>query len=507
MPGLSPGISLGADMIVLDTVTGKEARAGLPRRHAPGTDIWARTGTVRPGLFPGVASWIENFFTRHRRALPVVHGAMFVFFLIGIFVPLFLPLPPEDATPLTNFTVLVNFLFWGLWFPLVFLSVIFTGRSWCGVLCPMGAASEWANRRGLERPIPAWLRWEGAPIVSFLIITILGQTVGVRDHALGIAEIFGGTLLAAIVIGFVYGRKKRAWCRHACPIGLLLGVFSRLGAVQFAPKNKQPGGDAYVERGICPTMIAIPRKEESRHCIECFRCVKPSSPGGLFLRLRVPGEEVARIRDHNPNMAEIWFLFVGTGAALGGFLWLVLPGYQNLRMALGAWAIERGWLWIGEAGPAWLMSVHPEAREVFTWLDFFMITGFMLGWAALLAAGLSAVTALAAWLSGRLGSPDSFRQRFVELGYLFAPVAMVSLLIGLGGKLFDTAVAAGVPAMLAGGVKAALLGGAVVWGLALGMRILERQGLGSGARLAVLVPGLAGSLFIAFSWWPAIAGA
>lgn len=489
-------------MIIIDSKTrGQGGQVGVA-----GPEVWFRSGGRRPGLFPGLAQFAEAFFTRYRTKLPYIHAAMFLAFLAAIIVPLFLPLPPEDATPLNNFTVAVNFAFWGIWFPLVFLSVIFTGRSWCGVLCPMGAASEWANKVGLQRPIPRWIKWEGTPIVSFLIITVLGQTVGVRDHALGIAEVFGGTLLAAIAMGFVYGRKKRAWCRHACPIGLLLGVFSRVGAVQFAPKSKHPGGDAYAERGICPTMISIPRKEESRHCIECFRCVKPSSPGGLFLRLRTPGEEVANIRDHNPNMAEIWFLFIGTGAALGGFLWLILPIYQDWRMALGGWAIDHNWLWVGEPGPWWLMSVHPEAREVFTWLDFGMIVGFMLAWAALLAAGLSAATAAAAWLSGRLGSTDSFRARFVELGYQFAPVAMVSLLIGLGGKLFDTAVAAGVPAGIVGDVKAALIAGALAWSLVLGARILARQGVALRHRFIALLPGLAGSLFVAYSWWPAITG-
>lgn len=491
-------------MIILDTRASRAADAGTAAIVGP--EIWFRSGTERPGLFPGLARVMEAFFVRHRRKLPYVHAAMFAAFLVAIVVPLFLPLPPEDATPLDNFTVAVNFAFWGLWFPLVFLSVIFTGRSWCGVLCPMGAASEWANRVGLQRPIPRWVRWEGTPVVSFLIITILGQTVGVRDHALGVAEVFGGTLLAAIAIGFVYGRKKRAWCRHACPIGLLLGVFSRLGAVQFAAKSKHQGGDAYAERGICPTMISVPRKEESRHCIECFRCVKPSSPGGLFLRLRAPGEEVARIRDHNPNLAEIWFLFIGTGAALGGFLWLVLPSYQTLRMALGTWAIEHNLFWVGAPGPWWLMSVHPEAREVFTWLDFGMIVGYMTAWAALLAAGLAAATGLAAWLAGRFGARDAFAQRFVELGYQFAPVAMVSLLIGLGGKLFDTAVAIGVPADVVGGGKAALLAGAIAWGLYLGARILAAQGVAFRARPVALVPGLAGSLFVAFAWWPAVAG-
>lgn len=438
---------------------------------------------------------VEAFLVRHRDRLAWLHAAMAVVFVAVIVAPVFLPDPPGDATPLSHWTTLANFALWGLWFPLVFLSVILTGRSWCGLLCPMGAAAEWANRKGPQRPIPAWLRWEGTPIVSFLVVTILGQTVGVRDHPEAALEVFGGTMLAAIALGWLYGRKKRAWCRHACPIGLLLGVFSRLGAVQFAPKIPRPGGDAWTEKGVCPTMIDLPRKQESRHCIQCFRCVNPEAKGSLEVRLRAPGTEVERIDAHNPNAAEVWFLFLGTGVALGGFLWLVLPEYQQLRQMLGVWAIENGLTWLGLPGPAWLMSVHPDRREVFVWLDFFLITGFMLAVMAVLAAFLAAVTAGAARLAG---GHRPFSERFVRLGYQFAPVSMVSLLVGLGGTLFTPLGSA------AGAAKAALFAAGFLWSLRLGWTILGGLGAGPGARLAALALGALGTAGVAWAWAPAL---
>ncbi len=454
----------------------------------------------------GVIAGLETFFVRIRGQLIWLHGVMFVGFLALILVPLVLPDPPEDAALFGHFTTAANYILWGLWFPLVFVSVIVAGRSWCGLLCPMGAASEWANRHGLKRAIPRWLRWPGTPVVSFLIITVLGQTLGVRDHPEAVAEVFGGTLVAAILIGYVYGRYKRAWCRHMCPIGLLLGVFSRLGAVQFAPKLHQPGGDAYSEKGICPTMIDINRKRESRHCIACFRCVHPQARGGLSLRLRHAGAEVEAIRDHHPNAAEVWFLFLGTGIAVGGFLWLVLPFYQELRLALGEWLIGRGWDWIGNAGPWWLMSVHPERREVFNWLDFTTIVGFMFAVMALLALALVSVTLAAAWLAGKAGADRSLGARFLELAYQYAPVAMVSLLIGLGGELFDSLRLVGLQADAIGSVKGGLFLAGLLWSLYLGERILARQGVAASRRGLPLLPGTLGSVLVGLAWWPAIFG-
>lgn len=457
----------------------------------------------KKGILPNIAKNLELFFVKYKEKFVFIHIVFFILFLAIIVLPLFLPEPKENATIYNNFTKFANYAMWGLWFPLVFLSVIFTGRSWCGILCPMGAASEWANKKGFKLAIPKWVRWEGTPIVSFLIITILGQTTGVRDHPEAMAIIFGSTLLAAILLGFFFGRKKRAWCRHMCPIGLLLGVFSRLGAVEFSAKNKREGGDKYTEKTVCPTMIDIKHKEESRHCIECFRCVVPKSRGGLFLRLRPPGEEIANIKKHNPNIYEVIFLFFGTGTALGGFLWLVLPLYQNFRNTIGEWFINNDMYWIGASGPLWLMAVYPERREVFNWLDFISIVSFMLLTTAFVAIVLSILTAIATKIALRFSANSGFRKSFIELSYQYAPVAMVSLIIGLGGGLFD--LLAPFNELLPFITKASFFIIGMIWSMYLGNSILKNLGIKQ-YKLLINIPSFLGSVFIGWLWWIAIFG-
>ena len=449
---------------------------------------------------------VERFFVQHKEHLKWVHFVMFWVFMVLLFVPLFLAEPSEQDTPLTNFTLFTNYLMWGLWFPLVFLSVVFTGRSWCGVLCPMGAASEWANNRGLGRKIPAFIRWEGTPIVSFLIITFLGQTVGVRDHPEALAEVFGGVMLVAIIVGYIWGKSQRAWCRHMCPIGLLLGLFSRLGMIQFISKKPKIGGDQYAENGFCPTMIDLRQKQESRHCIECFRCVVPDAKNSMMVRWRKPGEEVEKIGQHNGNAAEVWFFLLGVGSALGGFLWLVLPQYHAMRQKLGEWMIDQGWYWIGESGPWWLMSVHPERREVFNWLDFFSIVGFMTLVMVVFSVILGSINALAAMTAGSKGSHKSYRARYIELAYQYMPVAMASLLLGLGGKLFEWFAIAGMSDGYILLVKLALFIISILWSLRLGWKILEQLGLRPVNRVLPMLFGLAGSVFVGLCWWPALFG-
>ncbi|EJW11724.1 Polyferredoxin [Rhodovulum sp. PH10] len=466
-------------------------------------------GGIRIGEGSRLARWsapVESFFVRNRHRLVYVHAFMFVLFIVVIVGPLFLPETGGDATPLNDLRLAANFALWGIWFPVVFLSVIFTGRSWCGLFCPMGAAAEWVNKVGLQRPIPRWLAWEGTPLLSFVFITVLGQTIGVRDHPEAAAEIFGGTMLAALVIGFLYGRRKRAWCRHMCPIGRVLGLYSRLGAVQFEPRAKIAGGDAYTEKGICPTMIDLSRKSESRHCITCFRCVNQTAKGGVEMTLRRPGAEIETIGSHHPSHSEAWFLFLDTGVALGAFLWLVLPVFQTWRQNVGVWSIEHGWSWMTDIGPWWLMSVHPQRGETFMWLDFVMIVGFMLGCMVMMTAVIAALNAVAAWLARRGGARRDFKACFTELGYQYAPVALMSLVISLGAELFEPIRwtmfgPAGVSA-----VKAAFFLTGVVWSIWLGERILASQEVPARNRWLPSLPGVVGIAFTGLLWWPAIFG-
>lgn len=459
----------------------------------------------RDSILQGAAARLETFLVRNRQKIVLIHTGMFVLFVTLIVLPLFLPTSAEGTALIVgDFTGFAKFAIWGLWFPLVFLSVIFSGRSWCGLLCPMGAASEWANRIGPQFPIPRWVQWPGTPVVSFILVTVWAQTVGARDHAEAIAIVFGSTLGAALLLGFFFGRGKRAWCRHMCPIGLLLGVYSRIGAVDFHPKRPLAGGDRWTERTACPTMIDLDRKTESRHCITCFRCANPRAKGGLYFRLRHLGEEVAAIRDHNPNLTEVMFVFMGTGAALGGFLWLVLDSYQQLRRWVGDWVIDQGWYWFGKPGPVWLMAVYPNEREVFRWLDFFMISGYMLAWTVLMTAILSAVTATGAWLSGRVGGDSNFSRRFIELGYQFLPVAMVSLLLGLGSKLFAGLEGLGAGPAPISFIKGVLFFGGCLWSLRLGERLLARQGVAWHRRWLAMIPGLLGSAAVGAAWYPAV---
>src|SRR3990170_3957921 len=390
---------------------------------------------------------VEDFFVKNRERFIYLHMGMLIIFAALIFITPFLPLPAEDATLLNNFTLLAKFLIWGLWFPLMLLSVVFFGRLWCGLLCPQGA---------------------------------------LREYALAAMEILGGTMIVAIIIGFLYTSGRRPWCRYLCPIGPLLGIFSRLGALSF-DRNGGSGKGC-----VCPTFINTATKVASSNCIECFRCVSPDVNTSLHLKMRRPGLEIEEIEGREPGLWEVIFLFAATGLALGAFHWQVNPIYIQYKQALGGLLLNLGMGdFIGKSGPWWLMVYYPEAGEVFNYLDIISITSFMIVSMVCTAAILLILTALSAFI---LRKKQPIMATVARLGYLYAPVALVSLMLGLGLILFQSLGDLGLSKTSIRIMQVILFGGGGIWSAYLAVKLHGRWGL-------ALIPNVVGTGFVAVAWY------
>jgi hypothetical protein len=54
-----------------------------------------------------------------------------------------------------------------------------------------------------------------------------------------------------------------------------------------------------------------------------------------------------------------------------------------------------------------------------------------------MTAGIAALNVVASWLARRAGAKRDFKSCFTELGYQYAPVALMSPVISLGAELFE----------------------------------------------------------------------
>ena len=220
-----------------------------------------RIPVVTPLAASSLLARLGLLMRQHPRLITALQLATVIIYVLLLVLPALNPLPADDDRILDNLTRFAQFVFWGLWWPGVILVVLLLGRFWCGVLCPEGALAEWASHYGAGRGIPRWMKWSWWPLVAFLGTTIYGQLVSVYEYPQAAALVLGGSTIAAILVGLAYGRGKRVWCRHLCPVNGVFGILSRFSFLQFRVDHPQwedapPGNRQRLHRPLPASLIA-----------------------------------------------------------------------------------------------------------------------------------------------------------------------------------------------------------------------------------------------------------
>lgn len=465
----------------------------------------------------GVLARLGDAMRRHRRAIATTQWVIVVSYAVLVTVPALLPLPPRSAGIVSNLTLFAKFAFWGVWWPSVIASTMVLGRAWCGLFCPEGTLTEFASRHGLGRPIPRWMRWGGWPFVAFAITTVYGQLVSVYDYPKAVLLVLGGSTVAAMIVGFVYGRGKRVWCRHLCPANGVFELLAKVAPVHFAADEaawKRYTGPA--ARVDCAPLVDLRHLSSASHCHACGRC--SGHRNAIELKARSPNQEILAHTPERTSTAMALLLIFGVlGLALGAFQWTVSPWFVSMKLASAQWLVDHGAMaLLGDRAPWWLLTHYPEANDVFTWLDGLCIVAYIgavalvvggATWLALTGAARLAGAVRLAGIAhsagsghpagsgrpagpGHPGSAASIQSSRVfdwkTLAMALIPLGGISLFLGLSmltlGQLRGEQIA--VPGV--GLLRAALLAGGVAWSGWLGARIVLRTRAPAGARLLAL---------------------
>ncbi|KAA3649323.1 MAG: 4Fe-4S binding protein [Proteobacteria bacterium] len=426
------------------------------------------TSTATPARLAIFGRWMQ----RHRGLILGVQWVTLFAYLFLVAVPAFLPLPDSQAHLWDNLTRFAQFVFWGIWWPFVLVSMMLMGRAWCGVLCPEGFVTEQVSRVGLGRPVPRWIKWGGWPFVAFLGTTVYGQLVSVYEYPKAALLVLGGSTVAAIAIGLVYGRNKRVWCRHLCPVNGVFGLLSRLAPVHFRTDRDRwdQAESARVIPVNCAPLVDIRRMDSSAGCHMCGRCAGHRE--AVELAGRAPGSEIARLDTDDASPWEVRLLVYGLiGTAIGAFQWSASPWFVQAKMAAAEWLIERdSYTLLGDNAPWWLLTHYPEASDVFTWLDGLMILAYI-GVAALLIGGwISLWLRLAGYLTGRA-------RAHLQLAYALIPIGGAGVFLGLSALTVSLLAAEGIDIAHLPLIRGLLLGAASVASLVLAGRMVARMAL------------------------------
>ncbi len=449
---------------------------------------------------PAARSWLAELgeaMRRHSRAIVALQWTVVMVYFGLLLVPPFMPLPARDAHIYDNLRLFAQFAFWGIWWPFVMLSMMAMGRVWCGTLCPEGTLTEFASRHGLGRAIPRWLRWEGWPFIAFVCTTVYGQLVSVYEYPEAAALVLGGSSVAAVAVGLVYGKGKRVWCRHLCPANGVFALLARLAPVHFAADEeawrRQPGQVPSIN---CAPLVDLRHLKSAAPCHACGRCA--GHRGAIALKARAPGSEILQAPIAQITDAEAMVLVFGViGIASAAFLWSLSPWFVAMKLAAATWLIDHNaFLLLRDNAPWWILTHYPKSQDVFTWLDGLCIVAFILGGGTALGGAVYAALRLAAKLAADAALP----WRRIALALL--PLAGFGVFLGLSMLTLADLKAERVPLGWVPWVRAALLAVGVAWSAWLGWRMIVPRD--AGRRAAALAAYATALCFPTLLWFIAV---
>ena len=297
-----------------------------------------------PVVAPG-AGWIASLglaLARHRRAIVGMQWFVVVFYLALVVIPAFLPLPPEGAHLWDNLRLFAQFVFWGVWWPGVMIATLTLGRVWCGLFCPEGTMTEWVSRHGLGKPVPRWLKWSGWPFVAFVCTTVYGQLVSVYEYPQAALLVLGGSSVAAVGIGLIYGRGKRIWCRYLCPASGVFAILAKVAPLHYRV-DRAVWDQTETRKGIvihpvnCAPLVDIRRMTSAAECHGCGRCA--GHRDAVQLAPRVPGSEIVDLQSKATTAEAVTLLFGILGVASAAFQWTVNPWFVQIKLQIAEWLV------------------------------------------------------------------------------------------------------------------------------------------------------------------------
>lgn len=442
---------------------------------------------------------LADFLRDHASLLRKLQWGIVAIYAFLLLVPPFLPLPDYTASVFNNLTVLAQFAFWGVWWPFVLVSMPLLGRAWCGWFCPEGMLTEWASEHGQGRAIPKWMRWGGWPFVAFVLTTVYGQLVSVYQYPLAVLAILGGSTVAAMIVGFRYGRSKRVWCRYLCPVN---GVFNLLA--KLAPWHYKVDEQAWRHPVIrigpinCAPLVPLRHMKGAGECHMCGRC--SDYRGAIALTPRSPEAEIVHLAQGDAWQTAL-ICFGLMGVAIGAFLWSASPWFVTFKQWLATWLIGQDITWpLIDNAPWFILTHYPEVNDSFSWLDGLGILTFVVG--AVVCVGGASFVAL--WLANRLAPPAQAATPMAgvhKLAQALIPCAGVGVFLGLSATTVTLLKHEGVGTSWVLPLRFTLLTLALVWTLRLLGRILLRRPASPLRRaLAWCVAGVGLAPFCV-AWW------
>jgi len=230
---------------------------------------------------------------------------------------------------------------WTIWWGGIIFTFPLMGRAWCFV-CPWAAVSDWVQRLafwkkrdtglGLDKKFPVALRNMYPVIITFLLITWAEFYFSAVSSPVVTAYIAIVILIAAILISIVF--ERRSFCRYLCPIGGMIGVYSKFSILELRARDRAICRECLTKDCIngnkkgygCPVFEYPEAMDTNAYCILCTECIKTCPKDNIALNIRPITHELST--STNRRLDESFMILVVFAITLFHGLTMIPPWFQ-----------------------------------------------------------------------------------------------------------------------------------------------------------------------------------
>jgi len=227
-------------------------------------------------------------------------------------------------------TNVANLFVWSYWWPLIIIAAVLFGRIWC-MVCPVELITSISSKIGFKLKRPKWLLSGWVITIFYLVILIVGLNIfAIHRNPTFMAIYLLGIIVVSIFIGLLY--EKNTFCRYVCPVGHLLGIYSRLSAWGWRIKDKETCSSCKDQSCVhknyryqlnyksCGVDLHPAKIEDNTDCILCAGCLKSCSSYQSEKNEKRPNPGFSKVGFANGlfngkplKSAEWFFLFILSG--------------------------------------------------------------------------------------------------------------------------------------------------------------------------------------------------
>lgn len=241
-----------------------------------------------------------------------------------------------------------NLIVWSYWWPAIIILAIFFGRVWC-MVCPVEVITSFFSKIGLKSKRPKWLLSGWAITVFYIFILFVGiQGFAIHRNPFFMAIYLLFIVGVSVIIGSIY--EKNTFCRYVCPVGYLLGLYSRLSFFGWRVKNTTLCNACKDKSCIhkkyhyksnyksCGVDLYPANINDNADCILCAGCIKTCSNYPTEKHQERPNPQFTYIGFANDlfnlrplKVAEMIFVLVVSGFVISEIWseWKITDAYLN----------------------------------------------------------------------------------------------------------------------------------------------------------------------------------